>query len=118
MPAAASTSLWYHTPESQALIGTPVQAAVFRADNAQDAVIEGVFPYRLNCFSDCVTIQKLFFIHHFCIVMADLNHFRQRAGSRQRNHLGVVGILFYRYLFYRDARFSFSNFSISFVITA
>jgi hypothetical protein len=42
--------------------------------------------------------------------MADLNHFRQRAGSRQRNHLGVVGILFYRYLFYRDARVLFLEF--------
>ena len=83
---------------------------VFGTDYAQDPVIECVFAYRFNGFANRLAIQQLFLIHDFCVIMADFNHFRQRPGSRERNHLGVVGVFFHRHLFHRDARVLFFKF--------
>ena len=76
--------------------------AVFSTNHAKNAVVEGVFPYGFNRFTDRVPIQQLLFVHHLCVVMADFDHFRQCAGTGQSDDLGVVGILFHRYLFHRD----------------
>ncbi|SAD30214.1 Uncharacterised protein [Enterobacter cloacae] len=42
--------------------------------------------------------------------MADFNHFRQRAGTGQRNDLGVIGIFLNGYLFHRNSRVLFLEF--------
>ncbi|MNN28636.1 hypothetical protein D3C81_1422150 [compost metagenome] len=80
---------------------------VFRAHHAQNAVVERVFTDSANRGADGIAVEQLFFVHHFGVVVTDFNHLGQSACTGQRNHLGVIGILFHRNLFYLDGRVVF-----------
>ncbi len=86
------------------------RCAVFSAYDTQNTVVEGIFTHGFNGFADGIAIQKLLFIHHFGVVMADFDDFRQCASAGQSNDFRVVSILFHRNLFHRDGRILFLKF--------
>ncbi|MNQ73957.1 hypothetical protein D3C85_887040 [compost metagenome] len=86
--------------------------AVFGANKAQRPFLIIVDTHALDHLLHRIPIDELILVHDLGVIVTDLEHFGQLAAARQRDHLGVVSILFYRYLFDDDIRmFGFKFFN-------